>query len=227
MFSYSLGVWGTSEKVYENLPFLTSSRIAQRTGCRKQTAAVTGSDPHSKSLPCSCVAMLRPWAGATSGSSWASLSAQPSRATSVLVPPHNLEARGLPFYSLLSYGCRPWHGQAARWAGQEVAGCDQPDNRAEVSKVGQCSKEGPRLELGGPLYPSPTTTLCGFSASLGLLLCRKLPRGLFQGLDESAFEAPSTALHRWDTRWLLPRHERVPLGPPSPGCTWPSQELGI
>ena len=157
MFSYSLGVWGTSEKVYENLPFLTSSRIAQRTGCRKQTAAVTGSDPHSKSPPCSCVAMLRPWAGATSGSSWASLSAQPSRATSVLVPPHNLEARGLPFYSLLSYGCRPWHGQAARWAGQEVAGCDQPDNRAEVSKVGQCSKEGPRLELGGPLYPSPTT----------------------------------------------------------------------
>ena len=171
--------------------------------------------------------MPRPWAGATSGSSSASLSAQPSRATSVLVPPHNLEALGPPFYSLLSYGRCPWHGQAARWAGQEVVGCDQPDNRAEVSKVGRCSKEGPRLELGGPLYLSPTTTLCGFSASLGLLLCRKLPQGLFQGLDESAFEVPSIALHRWYARWLLPRHERVTLGPPSPGCTWPSQELGI
>ena len=60
MFSYSLGVWGTSEKVYENLPFLTSSRIPQRTGCRKQTAAVTGSDPHSKSPPCCCVADAAP-----------------------------------------------------------------------------------------------------------------------------------------------------------------------
>lgn len=163
--------------------------------------------------------MPRPRAGSTSGSSWACLSAQPSRAAFVLVPPHNLEAHGPPFHSLLSDGHRPWHGQAARWAGHEVAGCDRPDNRAEVSKVGRCSEEGPRLELGGLFYPSPPTTLCGFSASLGLLLCRKLPQGLFQGLDESAFEVPSTALHRWDARWLLPRHRRAPLGPPGPGCT--------
>lgn len=171
--------------------------------------------------------MPRSQAGSTSGSSWASLGAQPSRATSVLVPPHDLEACGPPFHSLLSCGHRPWHGRASRWAGQEVAGCDRPDNRAEVSKVGWCSEEGPRLELGGPFYPSPTTTLCEFSASLGLLLCRKLPQGLFQGLDESAFEVPSTTLHRWDARWLLPHRRRAPLGPPGPGCTWPSQELGF
>lgn len=105
--------------------------------------------------------MPRPRAGSTSGSSWACLSAQPSRAAFVLVPPHNLEAHGPPFHSLLSDGHRPWHGQAARWAGHEVAGCDRPDNRAEVSKVGRCSEEGPRLELGGLFYPSPPPPFVG------------------------------------------------------------------
>ena len=185
MFSYSLGVWGTSEKVYENLPFLTSSRIPQRTGCRKQTAAVTGSDPHSKSPPCCCVADAAP-----------------------LGRSHIWVFLGLPqcpaLKSHLCLGSSPQSGglwttplqppflwlSPMAWPGQEVAGCDQPDNRAEVSKVGQCSEEGPRLELGGPLYPSPTTTLCGFSASLGLLLCRKLPRGLFRVWIKARLKRP-------------------------------------
>ena len=188
---------------------------------------MTGSDPYSKSLPCSCVTDA-----ALPGRIhiWVFLGLPRCPALKSHLRLGSSPRSGGPWtalLSLLSCGHRPWHGRAARWAGQEVAGCDWPDNRAEVSKVGRYSEEGPRLELGGLFYPSPITTLCGFSASLGLLLCRKLPQGLFQGLDESAFEVPSTTLHRWDARWLLPHHRRAPLGPPGPGCTWPSQELGF
>ena len=122
---------------------------------------MTGSDPYSKSLPCSCVtdaalpgrihiwvfldlprcptlkSHLRLGSSPRSGGPWTAL------------------------LSLLSCGHRPWHGRAARWAGQEVAGCDRPDNRAEVSKVGGTAKKGPGWSWEDCSTPAPPPPFVG------------------------------------------------------------------